>query len=142
MDIPCAPLNTIDFQKCIGGTNNDETKAVTKTKDGGWLIVGATSSIDGDVTCDGEYFNDFWITKLNNSVNIEWQKCLGGSFSEAAYDVIQTSDLGFLIVGLTNSNDGNVNGLHGPEGIYYDCWIIVRSRNKKQRIFNCSRNTI
>ena len=117
-------IPVIDFQKCIGGTNNDETKAVTKTKDGGWLIVGATSSIDGDVTCDGEYFNDFWITKLNNSVNIEWQKCLGGSFSEAAYDVIQTSDLGFLIVGLTNSNDGNVNGLHGPEGIYYDCWII------------------
>ncbi len=77
-------IPVIDFQKCIGGTNNDETKAVTKTKDGGWLIVGATSSIDGDVTCDGEYFNDFWITKLNaNSVNIEWQKMFGGSFADS-----------------------------------------------------------
>lgn len=51
---------------------------------------------------------------------IEWQKSFGGSGIEEAAAVTQTSDGGYLTVGFTQSNDGNVSGNHGGK----DVWIL------------------
>ena len=44
---------------------------------------------------------------------IQWQKSLGGSKIDRAYTVIRTVDHGYLMVGESFSNDGNVTGHHG-----------------------------
>ena len=44
---------------------------------------------------------DLWAIKTNNRGLIEWEKNFGGSHNEEGYDVIATSDGGFLFVGYT-----------------------------------------
>ncbi|ESU25034.1 hypothetical protein FEDK69T_02230 [Flavobacterium enshiense DK69] len=50
---------------------------------------------------------------------IQWQKNYGGSADDYGNSICQASDGGYLISGMTGSNDGDVTGFHGD----YDCWI-------------------
>lgn len=63
---------------------------------------------------------DFWIVKLNNIGDIEWQKSYGGSGWEEAFAVQQTADGGYIVAGESPSNDGDVIGNHGS----WDYWVI------------------
>jgi hypothetical protein len=109
----------IQWQKCLGGTGDDEAYSIIQTSDGGYTIAGASSSTDGDVTGNhGNY--DCWIVKIDGSGNIQWQKSLGGTESDFARSVIQTSDGGYVVAGNDSSNNGDVTGNHGS----YDCWIV------------------
>ena len=51
---------------------------------------------------------------------IEWQKSLGGSETDAAHAVQQTLDGGYIIAGNSLSNDGDVSVNHGNN----DFWIV------------------
>ena len=51
---------------------------------------------------------------------IQWQKCLGGSGTEKANSIHQTSDGGYILSGCTYSNDGDVSGNQGLQ----DFWIV------------------
>ena len=55
---------------------------------------------------------------------IQWQKCFGGSAFDEPNFIRQTSDSGFIIVGITNSNDGDVSGYHGFNTGNTDCWVV------------------
>jgi uncharacterized repeat protein (TIGR01451 family) len=55
--------------------------------------------------------------------SLEWQKRIGGSKSDKAYSVIPTIDHGFLVVGLSYSNDGQVTGHHGTTDSS-DAWVV------------------
>jgi hypothetical protein len=54
---------------------------------------------------------------------IEWQKSLGGSKVDRANSVIRTLDNGYLVVGLSFSNDGQVTGHHGSTDSS-DAWVV------------------
>jgi hypothetical protein len=56
-------------------------------------------------------------------VLLKWQRCYGGSGSEIATFIRQTSDDGYIIAGYSNSNNetnGDVTDNHGK----YDFWIL------------------
>ena len=110
----------IEWQKCLGGTNNDYANSIQQTSDGGFIVAGYTESNDGDVSGyhGGDY--DAWVVKLNSSGDILWQKCLGGTIDDRAYSIQQTSDGGFIVAGFTVSNDGDVSGNHGAS----DAWVV------------------
>ncbi len=110
---------TIQWQKCYGGTDADDAYAVRQCSDGGYVIVGSSLSIDGDVT-GGHGNTDFWILKTDPSGVLQWQKSFGGTGNEIAYDVRQTSDAGFIVGGYSTSNDGDVTGNHGSA----DFWVV------------------
>jgi len=110
----------LTWQKCLGGSGNDEARSIQQTADGGYVVAGYTSSKDGDV--QGNHGNfDFWIVKLNQSGNLEWQKCLGGRYDEQAQSVQQTADGGYVVAGYAVSNDGDVSGNHGSNSDY---WVV------------------
>jgi len=44
---------------------------------------------------------------------IQWQKSLGGTAFDIAYSIGQTTDGGFIVAGISQSNDGDVTGNHG-----------------------------
>jgi hypothetical protein len=116
----------IEWQKCLGGGDNDNGQCVIQTQDGGYIVAGSTFSMDGDVT--GQHFyslSDCWIIKLNSIGSIEWQKCLGGTGDDGASSIAKTSDGGYVIAGGTKSNNGDVSGNHGG----YDYWIVKLSDN-------------
>jgi hypothetical protein len=106
---------TIEWQKCLGGF----VSSIQPTSDGGCIGAGSSSSFSDDsIGNHGSY--DFWVVKLNSLGIIEWQKSLGGSGSESAFSIQQTSDGGYIVAGSSNSNDGDVSGNHGD----YDSWVV------------------
>lgn len=109
----------IAWQKCLGGSSPDVANDVEKTADRGYIVAGETYSNDGNVSGNhgGE---DFWVVKLDSIGNIEWQKAQGGSSFDGGYSVRPTADGGYIVAGITNSNDGNVSGNHGNG----DVWVV------------------
>ena len=49
--------------KSLGGSQDDEASSIQETPDGGLILAGSTSSIDGDVTSN-HGGKDYWIVKL------------------------------------------------------------------------------
>ena len=58
--------------------------------------------------------------KLSAQPNIEWQKNYGGSGYNWVESIQQTTDGGYIVSGLSESNDGDVSGNNGG----FDAWII------------------
>ena len=121
----------IEWQKCLGGRDDDYASSIQQTSDGGFIVAGYSSSNDGDISghhgSTGYPYYDYWIVKLSSSGDIEWQRSLGGSDQDEAYSIQQTSDGGFIVAGSSRSNDGDVSGWH--EGYIYgepisDCWVV------------------
>nr|MBA2406479.1 putative metal-binding motif-containing protein [Chitinophagales bacterium] len=110
------------WDKELGGSFDDNGYCAIVTSDNGYLIGGYTLSSDGDVS-GNHGMEDFWVIKLDNNGNYEWQKTLGGSGFEEISNMIQTSDGNYLIAGYTNSTDGDITMNHGS----YDFWIVKLS---------------
>ena len=110
---------SITWQKCLGGSDIDVAHSIQQTADGGYIVTGYTHSNNGDVT--GNHNNsEVWVVKLTAEGTIAWQQCLGGSSHDAAYDIQQTTDRGYIVAAVTKSNDGNVSGNHGD----FDFWLV------------------
>ena len=112
----------IKWQKCLGGTRDDIAYDVALTPDGGFIIVGSSNSINGDVTGHHGAVDtaDGWVVKLDASGAIQWQKSIGGSSVDYFTSVVPTTDNAYLCVGTTSSNDGDVSGNHGGA----DYWVV------------------
>ena len=113
-------LGTIQWQKCLGGTGDDQSFSILQSNDGGYIVTGYTVSFNGDVTVNNG-FNDIWVVKLSSTGIIQWQKCYGGSGTERSDKIIATFDGGYFITGTTDANGGNVTGFNGGSN---DIWIL------------------
>ncbi|MES2847664.1 MAG: T9SS type A sorting domain-containing protein [Bacteroidota bacterium] len=109
--------------KNFGGTQYDYILSIQQTPDGGYIFCGASKSSDRDLTQNHGGF-DCWVVKLDSTYAIEWQKSLGGSKYEEARCIKQTTDGGYIFVGHTNSNDGDVVGYHVSNVDDYDAWVV------------------
>ncbi|MBN1324227.1 MAG: hypothetical protein JW986_09590 [Methanotrichaceae archaeon] len=115
----------LEWQKCLGGSFIDLAHSIRQTGDGGFIVSGSTVSEDGDVI--GKHLgSDCWVFKLGSSGTLEWQRCLGGSEGDNGYD-IQEMGNGYILAGITSSDDGDVGGNHGPS----DSWIVRLTRNPR-----------
>ncbi len=107
-----AQVPEIGWAKCYGGTALETANFIGLTNNGGYVFTGRTLSNDGDVSGNnGNY--DYWVVNIDNSGEIEWAKCFGGTLDEIAYSVVQTFDNGYIISGSTSSSDGDVINFHG-----------------------------
>jgi DNA replication initiation complex subunit (GINS family) len=84
------------FCKAIGGKNDDEGKSLIQTSDGGYAITGFTSSF-------GAGKEDVYVAKLDAHGNLQWTKTIGEKERDRGNSLIQTSDGGYAIAGLTQS---------------------------------------
>jgi hypothetical protein len=110
----------LEWEKTFGGSGYDLIFSVEQTTDGGYILAGFTDSTDGDITTTNKGIYDLWVLKLNASGTIQWQNTYGGSLVDQAQSVRQTSDGGYILTGVTSSNNGDVSGNHGAD----DCWIL------------------
>jgi len=109
----------IQWQKSLGGSNEDDAYDIRQTADGGYIVAGQSASNDGDVTSN-HGSSDYWVVKLNDTGAIQWQRSFGGSSDDDAYAIRQTTDGGYIVAGQSASNDGDVSGNHGG----YDYWVV------------------
>jgi len=113
-------VGNILWQNSFGGSGEERANSIDQTTDGGFIITGTTNSDDGDVT--GYMGNhDFWVIKLDSLGNLIWQRTLGGSAYDYSTSIEETTDGGFVVVGETGSNDGDVSGNHGGAR---DLWVV------------------
>ncbi|MBW6482295.1 MAG: T9SS type A sorting domain-containing protein [Vicingaceae bacterium] len=112
-------LGAITWQKNIGGTGNDEAISIQQTTDGGYIVTGSSISTDGDVTGNNGG-QDYWVVKLDSTGTIIWQKSLGGSGSDVATSIQQTTDGGYIVVGFSFSSDGDLTVNYG----FRDYWVV------------------
>jgi hypothetical protein len=80
----------------FGGDDNDFGHAVTLTSDGGYVVVGATSSYGA-----GSF--DVYVIKTNSVGDIIWTKTYGADQEDGGNGVIETSDGGYIVAGWTFS---------------------------------------
>jgi hypothetical protein len=124
----------IEWQQCYGGLYDDGAGDIIEVEDG-YVVVGSTMSNDGDVSGlngppgpNSEYGGDIWVIKIDFDGNLIWQKCLGGLYDDFSRNIFTTSDGGFMVVGRTTSDDGDVEGYHGEGmGIWGDIWFVKLS---------------
>ena len=112
------------WERRLGGSKSDGASGICSTKDGGIIVVGSTWSTDGDVT-NNHGQQDVWVLKFNKNRDLEWEKTFGGSDVETAFDIQQVSDGGYIFVGYTKSQDGDISENHGQE----DIWIVKLSES-------------
>jgi len=116
------PAGAIQWQKALGGSNFDGGTDAIQTSDGGFVLTGHTSSIDGDLSFSlGE--KDVWIVKLTAEGATEWSYIFGGNNEDVPASIIQTSDGGYVVAAFTLSSNGDVVGAHGGG----DCWVLKLS---------------
>jgi hypothetical protein len=107
-------LGNKQWDRDYGGLNYEGVASIEQTNDGGYILVGAsTSGISGDVTEPNrgivDYTADFWIVKIDSSGNKMWDKRFGGTENDGASSVLQTSDGGYIIGG------GSASGISGDK---------------------------
>ncbi len=109
---------TIQWQRCLGGPGNDTGRSVQQTPDGGYIIAADTSSVEGDIM-GNHGRSDIWVIKLDASGNVQWRRCYGGANDDTAGNIQVTSDGGYILIGTTNSSDGDMSDNHGGS----DMWV-------------------
>jgi hypothetical protein len=114
----------IQWQKTYGGSGYECAFAIQETSDGGYIVGGGSESTDGDLTGSHGDF-DYWLLKLNSQGALQWQKAMGGTQYDYIDDVWETTDGGFLVSGISSSNDGDVTDHYGVDN--FDYWIVKLS---------------
>ena len=123
---------TILWEKSFGFLGADNGNAIIQTQDNGFLILGvidiSASNGQGNSKITGTKRHaggDYWAIKLNSDGEKEWSRYYGGTFTDTPYDVIQTNDNGYLLVGASDSKDVDIKNSKGS----YDFWIVKISES-------------
>jgi len=108
---------SIQWQRTFGGSNADVLQGIAPTSDGGFIAVGTTQSVDGDLTgsvltgdpsrtprVPGQ--DDAWVIKLDAGGALQWHRVYGttGATPDWLYSVVQNSDGNYAVAGYTNSD--------------------------------------
>jgi len=86
-------LGNPQWQRTYGDNNSDIAYTACKTRDNGYILAGQTASF-------GANWVDIYLVKTDSLGNMLWQNKYGGNGIDRALSVLQTSDGGYIVVGL------------------------------------------
>jgi hypothetical protein len=110
----------IQWQRCYGGNNHDAISGILEIDDG-YVFTGSTSSTDMP---GHKGYYDVWVVRIDFDGNIVWQKVYGGSRFESASNIFETDNGGYMVVGNTDSNNGDISGNHSFSEHDSDIWMF------------------
>ncbi|MFI5171061.1 MAG: T9SS type A sorting domain-containing protein [Chitinophagales bacterium] len=111
---------SLNWQRALGGTGDDDFGDIIATSDGGYLAVGQhQNGINGDITV-GKGNEDSWLVKLDANGNLVWEKTYGGLQYDGAAKALELPDGNFFIIGTAGDNTGDIVGSHGSS----DAWLL------------------
>ena len=87
-------LGNLQWNKTYGGADFAVARSLIVTSDGGYALAGSTGELLSGV-------RDFWLFKTDAAGNAEWNQTYGrGSWNEAFYSLVATSDGGYALAGV------------------------------------------
>jgi len=94
---------SLQWNRTYGTPTADESTSVIQTSDGGYALAGYST--------DSYASKNLWFVKTDSSGNMQWNRTYGGSGSDYANSVVQTSDGGYALAGTTSSfsDDGQAD---------------------------------
>jgi len=114
----------VQWQKTYGGEYADVLRSMEQTREGGYILGGYSNSPrSGDKTEANSGIGDYWILKINNLGEIEWQKTYGGNGDNQLYVIHQTQDGGYITGGNSNSTTA-LTVLGGTVSNGTDYWVM------------------
>ena len=98
---------SLSWEYTFGFAGSDTPYSIIQTNDNGYLLSGvldvSASNGQGDRNSASSRHagGDYWVIKLNANGIKQWSNYYGGSFTDTAYDAIQTDDDGYIIIAMT-----------------------------------------
>ena len=86
----------VQWTRTYGGSGNDACRCIQQTSDGGYILTGVK-----DLLGAGGW--NVYLVKISAQGDLIWERTFGGPNTEYAVSVQQTTDRGFIMVGLTES---------------------------------------
>jgi hypothetical protein len=119
---------TIEWQKSIGLTGNDEGYVIRQTSEGEYMVMGRSDVSYSNLCGWGSYDsgNDLWIGRIRPDGSVASQYCVTDYNDDEGYSMQPTSDGKNIIAGKTNSNCNPPN--HGG----YDAYIVKASSGSEE----------
>ena len=107
------------WNKTYAGPGNDEAFCLVQTSDSGYAIAGYTTSY----YMNAPYSSlDMWLVKTDAFGTAQWNQTYGGTNTDEAYYLVQTSDNGYAIAGCTTSY------ISYPPYLSLDMWLVKTDR--------------
>lgn len=114
----------IEWQRTYGGQYADVLRSMEQTKDNGYILAGYSNSpISGDKTVNNKGIGDFWIIKINDTGEIQWQNTYGAEGDDQPYVIHQTIDEGYIVGGNSNSKNA-LTTMGGIVSNGTDYWVL------------------
>jgi Secretion system C-terminal sorting domain len=95
------PTGNHIWSKTYGNTGFQEGVSVKQTTDGGYIVAGTSENTLGPLG------PDMCLIKTNSAGDTLWSKLYGGTMIDECYDVQQTADGGYVLVGKSFSFSTN-----------------------------------
>ena len=93
------------WEKSYGGKHAEYLFDVIPTPDYGFILAGSSlSKKTGNKTEDNRGDLDYWVWKMDEKGDLDWQKSLGGSGQDLLKAVVLTNEGGFLLAGSSLPN--------------------------------------
>ncbi|MCH9031476.1 MAG: T9SS type A sorting domain-containing protein, partial [candidate division Zixibacteria bacterium] len=89
-------LGELEWSRVFGGPGSEWTGAVRVSADGGFVLVGGSTS-------DANGYSDVVLMKLNSVGDSLWTRKYGGAAADLGFSIEVTADDGFVIVGASAS---------------------------------------
>ncbi|HRC31959.1 MAG TPA: T9SS type A sorting domain-containing protein [Bacteroidia bacterium] len=109
----------LDKHRIIGGSDKDDNPLVLAYSNNSYLLFWDSKSNDGDIT-GNHGGKDIVVTMLDSNLNTIWQRCYGGSLDESVKNVYKLVSGNILILGTSNSADGDISNNIG----FWDIWAL------------------
>ncbi len=128
----------IQWKRTIGGSNTDIGGFIAAHSNGNIIVLGHTTSTDGDLlgvpapgNASGPTGVDAWVTCLDNTGNTLWQKKVGTTGSDVTGQVIISPDGAIVACGTTPANASLPSNLQ-----FANAWVFKMDINTGNIIWN------
>ena len=79
---------------------DDHARSLTQTSDGGYVLA-------GHMQPPNDTYHHAYIVKVDASGNMQWNKTYAGAYTDEAHDILQASDGGYVVAGMTSPTNAS-----------------------------------
>ncbi|RPD49134.1 DUF7619 domain-containing protein [Paracnuella aquatica] len=135
--------NNIVWSKTYGNRmSREDMLSVEEGIGGGYVILGV-ASVEGEEVGSLKGGEDAWVIRVDNNGDVLWKKTYGGSADDKANHIEKVGNSGYIMIGETESSDGDLRGVRDPldglrQGRIWVARLDVNGNHLWSRVFGGS----